>query len=215
MSNDMQNYYDFQYHVDQHGGNLLGDYSLPSRIAFFQMHCCSPQCSVLDFGCGTGGVLSGLRDISITGSVGIDVSRSAIASAKAAFPAYRWERVEIGGDLPGVGPFDLVVSSEVIEHVFDVDDYLQRLRSALVLGGTLGLTCPFHGLWKDLVIILAGKSEHHFHNPYDPHIRFYSLRSLKEVLTKNGFDFKLARPICPRFGVSALARMIGVKAIKR
>lgn len=168
MKNDIQSYYDARYHIEEHGGDLLGDYSLPSRVAFFQKYCCKSRCSVLDFGCGTGGILSGLRDISIPKSLGIDVSQAAIASAKDSFPTYRWERVEIGADLPSAELFDLVVTSEVIEHVFDADDYLQRLRSSLVPGGTLGLTCPFHGFWKDLAIVLSGKSEHHFHNPYDP-----------------------------------------------
>jgi hypothetical protein len=77
------------------------------------------------------------------------------------------------------------------------------------------LTCPFHGFWKDLLIVLSGRAEHHFHNPYDPHIRFYSLKSLNKVLERNGFILERSLPICPYFGIPVLGRMIGVVARKR
>lgn len=214
--NEIQSYYDREYHVEQHGGQLLGDYSLQARVKFFQDHCCTrPRCSVLDFGCGTGGVLSSLSGIDASESIGIDVSATAIDIAKSKFPHLRWLRVPIGSPLPADRKFDTVLASEVIEHVFDVDPFLQQLRDVLKDGGVLGLTCPYHGFWKDLAIVLSGKAEHHFHNPYDPHIRFYSLKALNRVLDKNGFVMDRHRPICPYFGLPALGRMVGVTAKKR
>lgn len=208
-------YYDGEYHTQELGGQLLTDYSLPARVAFFQQHCCAPGCAVLDFGCGTGGILSSLKSIREQDSLGVDVSQTAISVAKATFPSLRWERVAIGEPLPAHSPFDVVVASEVIEHAFDADAFLQQLRAALKPGGTLGLSCPFHGFWKDLAIVLLGKAESHFHNPDDPHIRFYSVKALRTVLERNGFSLELTRPICPYLGMPFLARMVGVKAIKR
>jgi 2-polyprenyl-3-methyl-5-hydroxy-6-metoxy-1,4-benzoquinol methylase len=213
--NEIQEYYDGRYHIEQHGGQLLEDYSLAARVAFFQQYCCTQQnCSVMDFGCGTGGILSSLRDIDQERSLGIDVSSSAIEMAKARFPHLNWMKVAIGCPLPQAQRFDAVIASEVIEHVFDVDSFLQQLRDVLKDNGRLGLTCPYHGFWKDLAIVLSGKAEAHYHNPDDPHIRFYSLRGLRRVLSRNGFELQETRPICPYFGVSALSRMVGVVATK-
>jgi 2-polyprenyl-6-hydroxyphenyl methylase/3-demethylubiquinone-9 3-methyltransferase len=215
MNDGIQAYYDGVYHDRRRDIELLADYSLDERLAFFQEECTSNSCSVLDYGCGPGSVLTGLRGIDIKKSCGVDISETAIAYARQSFPAYRWKAIRAGSPLPFAdGSFDVVVSSEVIEHVFDVDGYLREIHRVLKPGGVFGLTCPFHGFLKDLLIVLSGKHEDHFHNPYDPHIRFHSLRSLRLVLLKNSFRPTTTRAICSYLRVARLARMIAVRSIK-
>jgi 2-polyprenyl-6-hydroxyphenyl methylase/3-demethylubiquinone-9 3-methyltransferase len=212
----LQNYYDNKYHDDWQKEALLEDYSLSARLDFFQKECIRDGAKVLDYGCGTGAILTGLKNIDRDGSVGIDCSSAAIEFAKSRFKEHHWQAVPMDIDLPFPdGAFDVVLSSEVIEHVFDVDDYLAKLRRVLKPNGVLGLSCPYHGFVKDMAILLSGRFESHFHNPYEPHIRFYSLKAIRRVLDKNGFDLVKKRPICPYWGIPALARMMAFKARKK
>jgi ubiquinone/menaquinone biosynthesis C-methylase UbiE len=209
----MQKYYSKEYHSEATMAALLADYSLTARLSFFQAECIDSNARVLDFGCGTGAILTGLKGVNRSASYGVDVSENAIGFAKAKFPDYNWLQVPIDSALPfDNNRFDVVLSSEVIEHVFDVDNYLRELHRVLKPGGILGLSCPFHGFLKDLLILLSGKFESHFHNPYDPHIRFYSMKSIRDALDKNSFQLIKKQAICARLGFAPLGRMVAVKA---
>lgn len=68
--------------------------------------------------------------------------------------------------------FDYVFSSEVFEHVMNLDELLNDINRVLKKDGKLGFTCPF--VWD----------EHE--QPYD-YIRYTSF-SIKNILHKHGFE---------------------------
>jgi SAM-dependent methyltransferase len=68
--------------------------------------------------------------------------------------------------------FDWVFSSEVFEHVFDLDGLLKEINRVLRSGGKLAFTCPF--VWE----------EHE--QPYD-YARYTSF-ALIDMMKKNGFE---------------------------
>ena len=84
--------------------------------------------------------------------------------------------------------FDVVFSSEVLEHVFDVAGTLTEYHRLLDDGGKLVLTTPYHGVAKNVAIALKGY-ERHYH-PYHGHIRFFTRRSLNDCLVDAGFEVK-------------------------
>tara|TARA_B100000787_G_scaffold169621_1_gene161397 strand:+ start:1345 stop:2070 length:726 start_codon:yes stop_codon:yes gene_type:complete len=67
--------------------------------------------------------------------------------------------------------FDYVFSSEVLEHVFNLDELLCEINRVLKKGGKFGFTCPF--VWD----------EHE--QPYD-YARYTSF-AIKHLLKKHGF----------------------------
>lgn len=96
--------------------------------------------------------------------------------------------------------FDAVISTEVIEHLFFPSALPRFADSVLMPSGHLIITTPYHGYLKNLLICLAGKWDSH-HTPLweGGHIKFWSFRSLSELLNMNGFDvveFKGAGRIC-------------------
>ena len=100
---------------------------------------------ILDFGCGTGWLGASLTDL---GDVtAIDLSPAAVEQGKREFPDVRF----LAGDFSDVslaGPFDLVISSEVIAHVADHQTYIQRVAELLRPGGTFLLMTQNGFVWR-------------------------------------------------------------------
>lgn len=97
----------------------------------------------------------------------------------------KFEKIEDGGAFPiPDGSIDFVFSSEVIEHVYDTENAVREISRVLKPGGKLLVTTPFHGLFKNLVLVLFGFDIHF--NPIGPHIRFFTKRSLTELLRGYG-----------------------------
>lgn len=96
--------------------------------------------SIAEVGCGRGWladlVLSSYGEV-----LAIDLSPDSIAKGRQAFPHVRWEARDIF-DAPLPTTHDLVVSSEVIEHVTDQRAFVDRLVSATRSRGWLLITTP-------------------------------------------------------------------------
>ncbi len=85
--------------------------------------------------------------------------------------------------------FDLVISVEVIEHVYDPRVFLAGARAMLRQGGRLLVTTPYHGYLKNLLIAGLGKSDSHYNPLWDGgHIKFWSKTTLSEALRECAFD---------------------------
>jgi SAM-dependent methyltransferase len=95
---------------------------------------------ILEVGCGRGW-LSGLV-LSRYGRVhAVDLSNDSVAKARAAFPHITWEACDVLSE-PLPSKRDLVVSSEVIEHVADQARFVDVLVDAVRPGGWLLITTP-------------------------------------------------------------------------
>ncbi|MEM9479531.1 MAG: class I SAM-dependent methyltransferase, partial [Verrucomicrobiota bacterium] len=84
--------------------------------------------------------------------------------------------------------FDVAVSLEVVEHLFNPSALVNFAREALRPGGTLVLSTPYHGYWKNLALAVANKWDFH-HHPWrvGGHIKFWSRNSLSRLLKDGGF----------------------------
>lgn len=145
---------------------------------------------VLDVGCGNGHI-AGLFVGKGCAVVGIDPSESGIAAAREAIPNGRFE-IELATEglreRLGEEAFDLVVSAEVVEHIYDPDRWAKACYEALKPGGRLVLTTPYHGYLKNLLIALMDKWDHH-HTSLETHqhIKFWSRKTMTTLLERNGF----------------------------
>lgn len=103
------------------------------------------QARILDVGCGTGWLGHSLLQFgSITGT---DLSQSAIAHGCAAFPEVDLRCGDFL-DMPLEGPFDLVVSADVISHVYDQPRFVSRIAELLRPGGVFVLMTQNVFVWN-------------------------------------------------------------------
>jgi 2-polyprenyl-3-methyl-5-hydroxy-6-metoxy-1,4-benzoquinol methylase len=146
---------------------------------------------VLDIGCGNGSLTGRLAGCGYE-MVGVDLSQGGITLARETHPSCRFEVISIServlSDL-GTPPFDAVVSTEVIEHLYDPHELAKGAYTALRPGGIFVLSTPYHGWLKNVAISIAGKFDDHV-NPLftGGHIKFFSRRSLYVLLTQAGFN---------------------------
>ncbi|WP_435011863.1 class I SAM-dependent methyltransferase (plasmid) [Tundrisphaera lichenicola] len=95
---------------------------------------------ILDLGCGMGWLSGELAQFGPT--TGIDLSEEAIDRARQEYPQATFYAGDVLDMELAEGQFDVVVSQEVIAHVPDQVEYLERAAWALRPGGYLILTTP-------------------------------------------------------------------------
>jgi 2-polyprenyl-3-methyl-5-hydroxy-6-metoxy-1,4-benzoquinol methylase len=146
------------------------------------------QRRIFDLGCGNGSVAAYLAkqgyDI-----VGVDPSEEGIARGRQAHPRLQLHQGSCYDDLAKLhGRFPVLLSLEVVEHVYFPRHFAATARDLLQDGGTAIISTPYHGYWKNLAMALTGKLDSHFTVLWDHgHIKFWSMRTLKRLLLEAGF----------------------------
>lgn len=136
--------------------------------------------SVLDAGCGEGYGLAMLRDAGAARVAGVDLDESAVEHADR---AYADEVVEVHRaelmDLPfDDDTFDLTVSFQVIEHLYDIPGYLASLRRVTRPTGTVVIATP------NRLTFTPGSDV-----PVNPfHTREFTADELHDELTRAGLE---------------------------
>jgi len=187
---------------------------------------------ILDVGCGDGTITArAARQAGGAHVVGMDWARNAVVDV-AALGVIAVRASVDGGGLPfGPGTFDVVLMSEVIEHLVDPDLALAEARRVLAPSGTLLLSTPNLAAWFNRLLLLAGVQPVFsevsrlgvFGRPGSQvvgHLRLFTARALTEMLVAHGFAaVKLAGAgyhAVPR-GARALDRLLarrpGIAAI--
>ena len=165
-------------------------------------------CRLFDLGCGNGSVANYLskQGYQVTG---VDPSASGISIAKFNFPELTLDVGSCYDDLATrYGTFPVVISLEVVEHVYSPREYARCVYELVEDNGIALISTPFHGYWKNLALALSGKFDDHFTALWDHgHIKFWSRKTLSALLLEAGFrdvKFKTAGRIAP-FAKSMLA----------
>ncbi|MEO0814777.1 MAG: class I SAM-dependent methyltransferase, partial [Myxococcota bacterium] len=108
----------------------------------------SDHASILDIGCGTGGNLAAV--VRAGNATGVDASADAVEFAQTRYPHLRFEqRVVPDGIVDELARADLVMLTDVLEHVKDDFRYLSDLLAPMRPGTLLLLTVPAEeALWS-------------------------------------------------------------------
>jgi len=145
---------------------------------------------VLDFGAGNGALCARLKSEGFE-VVGVELDESGAGIARHAHPDIPFYRAGTEDDPAHLSeaPFDAVVSTEVIEHLYAPHRLLAYASGVLKSDGHLMLSTPYHGYLKNLALCVFDKWDHH-HDPLwtGGHIKFWSRNTPSKLLAGNGFQ---------------------------
>jgi SAM-dependent methyltransferase len=146
---------------------------------------------VLDVGCGSGMHGDALARAYGHRVVGVDCSESSIAKARA-----RLWRADIGDvTRPGEYPFarelkfDLIVFSDILEHLYSPDRILAEHLSLLQPGGHVVVSIPNIAIWHARLRLLTGRFEYEDTGTFDrTHIRFFTRGTVRRLVRESGLQ---------------------------
>lgn len=145
-------------------GNAKDTKSLPSDFR------------VLEVGSGYGGALSLFGDLGFR-AVGTEASPHRVQSCRMRGLDVVETSIEDISALAKRGPFDLVYSSHVFEHILDLTGLMAQIAPMVVDGGYIYIEVPNTSVAEGLLKLL--------HYPY--HCHAFSASSLVQLLERHGF----------------------------
>lgn len=182
-------YTEFEWHAETAGNGESGEKLTQVFIKLVQQ--LNDVSSICDLGCGNGHISGRLAALGYQ-VTGIDASKSGIQVARRIYPHANFIEAFIDRDLDDTiaqRNFDLVISSDVIEHLYRPSDLLEAAHSLLKPGGRVLIGTPYHGYLKNLLIAAAGKMDAHFSALHDGgHIKFFSVKTLSQLMRSHGFS---------------------------
>ena len=167
--------------------NASHDYLLPAVKAILANQ--FPSCQrMFELGCGNGSVANALSKFGFE-VTGVDASQEGIAQAHQSYPDLNLHLGSAYDNLRNqYGQFPVVISLEVVEHLYFPRKFARTVYDLLEPGGTAIISTPYHGYWKNLTMALTGTMDAHFTALWDHgHIKFWSFRTLQALLGEAGF----------------------------
>lgn len=144
--------------------------------------------SILDIGSGNGYFCNQLNQY-YKNIVGIEPSKDGFNISKKKFANIKFLNISCYDNPKKINQkFDLVISTEVIEHLYYPQKLLEFSRQCLNKNGYLIITTPYHGYLKNLLLSLFNHWDKHFTVDWDGgHIKFWSKKTLNKLIISNKF----------------------------
>ncbi|MGI4728330.1 MAG: class I SAM-dependent methyltransferase [Janthinobacterium lividum] len=182
----MPDYQDYKFPDD--GLSHAHQYLLPALLSML-----NKQQKILDLGCGNGALAIKLINSGFD-VYGTDASEEGIKLAKKNYPNRFYLQDLSTGKLPAEladTAFNTIISTEVIEHLYDPKAFIQFCKEVLSKSSykQLIISTPYNGYLKNLTIALFNKYNAH-HSPLwsGGHIKFWSYKTIKSLLISEGFE---------------------------
>ena len=181
----MSNYKDYGYNSNTITHNFSYILQALLRMLDKEKNLC-----ILDLGCGNGYLVNYLIQLGFN-AYGTDASEKGIQIARQEnadrFFVQDLSTGKLPTELQGLS-FDTVISTEVIEHLYDPEAFIVFCKETLQSQGEIILSTPYHGYLKNLALSLFDKWDSHL-NPLwlGGHIKMWSANTLGSLLKKEGF----------------------------
>lgn len=153
--------------------------------------------SVLELGCGAGGTGRAVLKSGKAGRyVGIELNEAAARIAAEALSEVKVGDVEAIDLTECKGQFDVLIISEVLEHLTDPWVTLRRLTECLKPGGMVFASSPNIAQWKIVRGLLLGEFRYEDSGVMDrTHLRWFTPESYQAMFRDAGVAVQSVRPI--------------------
>lgn len=135
---------------------------------------------ILDIGCGGGGLLRCLKKRGFENLFGMDPSSECIGQLKEWGIGGRIQNAFDGIPEELKNSFDVVMSTAVMEHIYDLNAFVEQMDSWLKWGGRLYVEVPAVEGFERFYTQIPNYFNHE-------HINYFSLTSLDNLFSKHGY----------------------------
>jgi glycosyltransferase involved in cell wall biosynthesis len=154
---------------------------------------------VLDLGCSSGLLAERLGELGYR-VTGVDVVET--PRARARMGTFIAADLDAGIPAEAGDGYDVVLAADVIEHLRDPRRLLGDARRAMSPRGSLIVCVPNIGHWYPRFRTLLGRFDYDQRGPLDSgHLRFFTRRSIKRLLQREGFKVRRIQPVGLPFDV--------------
>lgn len=148
---------------------------------------------ILDIGCGTGALGRALRDQRQREVVGITYSPQEADLARPNLSDVLCAELN-SFDFSGLGTYDCIIMSHILEHLYAPEDLLERLKIILRPESTIVVALPNVVWWKQRLEFLGGRWRYRDFGILDrTHFRFFDRHSSQQMLEEAGYEIVSAR----------------------
>lgn len=165
-------------------------YSLPKRREFLMIHAGPVPKRILDVGCATGYIALLLMKLGHE-VTGIELNAQMAAEARSRGVNVVQHELEEPLPLPS-GCIDLVHACEIIEHLFDTENFLRELHRILITQGVLILSTPNLNSLSNRFRVLFGHSLPMWgafpEDRHGSHVRVFNKEKIVNLLIRTGFQ---------------------------
>lgn len=201
----------------------------PDNIDRLTMDLIPPRSRVLELGCSTGFHSRYLEKKKRCTVVGVDSDPTVLSKAEKNMSSIliaslddekTWKKIQ------RLGPFDVVLASNVIEHLIDPWKTLDCIQELLQPGGLAVIAVPNIAFWRARLRLLRGVWKYEDYGIFDrTHIKFFTVDSFRQALidaklipTEEGYDpaggAKWFTPLL-KFFPNAYAHQVVIRAVKK
>lgn len=153
----------------------------------------SNQFALLDLGCGGGNIAAFFKfRYPYWHTVGIDISRESIKTAKKQFPQVEFIYAPAHKIPKQEGLFDIITSFDTLEHFDELEEVLEESYRLLKMNGIFCIGVPLEREFPTLYWILyqlGWRGKKH----YSGHVNFFTDKSLEKLMRKHGFILQKKR----------------------
>ena len=204
----LKNFYEKQYLEHEKDGTYIPKQSLGLKqwvlatlFEFLNKDSVTEKKRLLEIGCSQGDLLMQYKDRPNWVATGIDYGGAAIKFAKSRGLDAHVSDVESMNFENN--SFDAVVALHVMEHVYDLNGFIQEIHRITKVGGYFFAVMPSLSHWKPK---MAGNKWKYWGPP--GHLWYFTNGSLERFLKNNGFEVKHCSSFYHRAHVRVLARKI-------
>jgi|GEM_PF-1825813 len=150
---------------------------------------------VLDVGCGDGVYEKIISDEARRLAVfdGIDISSTQEQNTKGLFSDFFKINIDQEAIPTESEKYDVVICSEILEHLFFPDHALEEVARVLKKNGSVVITIPNAAAFRNILMMALGDVRAVFYPREKEHIRFFNLRGIKEILSNANLRVTMVR----------------------
>jgi 2-polyprenyl-3-methyl-5-hydroxy-6-metoxy-1,4-benzoquinol methylase len=157
----------------------------------------NPEAVICEIGCGSGatGALA-LAAGKCRSYVGVEMFEPMARDAARTLTALHFGDVETIALPYGPSTFDVLICSEILEHLVDPEATLRRLSELLKPNALVFASSPNVSQWRVICELLTGRFDYADQGVMDrTHLRWFTPKTYREMFERCGFDVLDVGPI--------------------